>query len=110
MQIKNARTSTATIVAPTGVPKSIEPSIPTREQITAIRAEQTVTDLKLLNRRIAESAGKIISAEISKEPTRFMARTITTAINTEIIRLYSLTFVPDAKAKFSSKVTLKILL
>lgn len=36
---------------------------------TESTAEHTVTDLKLLNNLIEESAGKITSTEISREPT-----------------------------------------
>ena len=60
--------------------------------------------------RMADSAGKITSAEISSEPTRFIASTITTAMMMAISRLYRSAFVPTALAKFSSKVTAKILL
>ena len=42
---------------------------------------------KLLNIRIADSAGKITSAEISSEPTRFIARTMITATTIAISRL-----------------------
>ena len=48
-------------------------------------------------------------AEISKDPTRFMAITMTTAVTTARIRLYTLALVPVAEAKLSSKVTAKIL-
>lgn len=50
-------------------------------------AEHIVTLLKLLNSRMADSAGKITSAEIRSEPTRFMARTMMTAIMIAISRL-----------------------
>ena len=46
-----------------------------------------VTERKDLNNRIADNAGKITSAEISREPTRFIASTIITAITTAISRL-----------------------
>ena len=59
---------------------------------------------------MADSAGKITSAEISSEPTRFIASTMTTATMTAISRLYRSAFVPTALAKSSSKVTAKILL
>ena len=59
---------------------------------------------------MADSAGKIIRADMSSEPTRFMANTITTAIVMAISKLYKSAFVPTAFAKFSSKVTAKILL
>lgn len=46
-----------------------------------------VTLRKLLNIRMADSAGKITSAEISREPTRFIASTMMTATTTAISRL-----------------------
>ena len=76
----------ATIVLPTGVPARIAISKPEVEQITEIIAEQIVTDLKLLNNRIAERAGKITRAEMSNEPTRFMANTIIMAMIIAITR------------------------
>jgi len=105
---KNA--STATMVEPTGVFPRMEIAIPRTAHTTDRMAEQMVTDLKLLYTLMLESAGKITSAEISREPTRFIARTIITAIITAIKKLYNLTFVPADIAKFSSKVTAKILL
>ena len=60
--------------------------------------------------RIAESAGKITSAEISKDPTSFIASTIITAVITAISRLYVPALTPVARAKLSSKVTANILL
>ena len=79
--------STATMVGPTGVEASIDATIPAREQSTEIIAAQMITPLKLLNMRIAERAGKIMSADIRREPTRFMARTMITAVITAIKRL-----------------------
>ena len=84
---KNATISTATIVEPTGVPSSTEIIIPKNAQTTEKTAEQIVTDLKLLKILIAESAGKITKAEIRSEPTKFIARTIITAITTAINKL-----------------------
>ena len=77
---------------------------------TESTAAQIVTLRKLLNIRIADSAGKITSAEISSEPTRFIANTMMTATMIAIKRLYRPAFVPVALAKSSSKVTAKILL
>ena len=85
--MKNAIISTATIVDPTGVPATMEVRIPIKAQQTDRIAEQIVTDLKLLNRRIADIAGEMIRAEISRDPTRFMARTMMTAVMTAITRL-----------------------
>ncbi len=79
--------STATMVEPTGVPARIEMMMPAAAQITERTAEKTVTPLKLPKSRIADSAGKMTRAEISREPTRFIARTMMTAITTAISRL-----------------------
>ena len=98
------------IVAPTGVLNKIEIIIPKNAHSAEIIPEQIVTDLKLLNTRIDESAGNITSAETRSEPTSFIATTITTAIIMAISVLYTPGFVPEAFAKFSSKVTAKILL
>ena len=101
--------SAITIVAPTGVLARIEMTIPSDAQQTDSAAAQTVTERKLLNTRIAERAGKMTKAEIKREPTKFMAITIITAMMTAIIKLYAPALVPVARAKFSSKVTEKIL-
>ena len=108
-QMRNATMSAATIVEPTGVPARMAAMIPVSEQITEIVAAATVTVKKLLKTRMAESAGKTTSAETSKAPTRFMARTIIAAIMIAIRRLKKLTLTPVARAKFSSKVMAKIL-
>lgn len=79
--------SMATIVEPTGVLIRIEIIIPSAAHKTENTAEQIITDLKFLNTLIAESAGKITSADIRSEPTRFIARTIITAITTAIRKL-----------------------
>ena len=79
--------SIATIVEPTGVPARIEIIMPTNVQMTDKQTEHITTERKLLNILMAESAGKIISAEIRSEPTRFIARTTITAIIIAIIRL-----------------------
>ena len=100
---------TATTVEPTGVPANIEASMPKEAQATDIITEQILTDLNVLNTRIADMAGKTINADISKAPTKFMARTITTAITEARIKLYIFALFPVAAAKFSSNVTANIL-
>ena len=97
--------SAKTIVGPTGVPAIMEAKIPTAVQETDKIAEQIVTDLNDLKMRIALKAGKIINAEISNEPTKFIARTIMTAVTTAINKLYKFVFTPVALANDSSKVT-----
>ena len=87
VNIKNTARSAATIVLPTGVPARMEIKSPDTEHTTETIAEQIVTERKLLKTLIAESAGKITRAEIKSEPTRFIARTIITAIIIAITRL-----------------------
>ena len=55
----------ATMVEPTGVPPTMATSMPASAHVTESAAEQRVTPLKLLNRRMADRAGKMISAEIN---------------------------------------------
>lgn len=83
----NTATSTATIVEPTGVPAQIDIIIPEKAQTTDTITEQIVTERKVLNTLIDESAGKITNAEINNAPTSFIPKTIITAITTAIIRL-----------------------
>ena len=75
------------MVEPTGVSKRIDERMPNIAQKTDITAEKRMTDLKFLKSRMDERAGKMIRAEIKREPTRFMARTITMAIIMAIKRL-----------------------
>ena len=65
----------------------METRIPRSAETTAKSAEAIVTLRKVRKIRMAESAGKMTSAEIRREPTRFIARTIITATMTEIKRL-----------------------
>ena len=85
--IKNTIISATTIVEPTGVENSMETTIPTNEQHTEIMAEYITTPLKFLITLIAESAGKITNAEIKREPTKFIAKTIITAVIIAISKL-----------------------
>ena len=55
--------------------------------IIEIIAETMLTYLKLVNKRIALITGNINKADISKDPTRFIANTTTIAIITAISRL-----------------------
>jgi len=102
--------SATIIVAPTGVSSRIDASMPNKAHITDRIADDSVTAKKLLNTRILDRAGKMISAETNREPTRFIAITITIAIIVAISMLYKSVLVPLALAKFSSKVRAKILL
>ena len=86
-QIPKTTTSTATIVEPTGVPVRMDISMPAREDTTDRIAESIVTCLKLRKILIADRAGKITSADMSNDPTRFIASTMITAMMTAIRRL-----------------------
>ena len=97
--------SANTIVGPTGVPAIIEARMPVAVQETDKIAEHIVTDLNDLKMRIALNAGKIIKAEISNEPTRFIANTMMTAVTTAINKIYKFVLTPVALAKDSSNVT-----
>ena len=88
----------------------IERTIPVSAQNTESIAEKIVTDLKLLKILIADNAGKITSADTRSEPTRFIARTMMTAITVAIMKFRKPAFVPTAFAKLSSNVTAKNLL
>ena len=79
--------SAATIVDPTGVPWMIAVTMPASAPRTEMTAEHMDTFRKLRHTCIAEIAGKMIRAEISSEPTRFIASTMITAITTAIIVL-----------------------
>lgn len=87
LKIPNTTMFTATMVAPTGVAAKMEIKIPTTAQNTAITAEDKITDKKLLKILMEETAGKIINADINKEPTSFIASTIIVAVITAIKRL-----------------------
>ncbi len=65
----------------------MEITIPAKAHTMDNTAEQIVTLKKLLNNLIEERAGKMTSADISKDPTRFIANTIITAMIIAIIRL-----------------------
>jgi|GEM_PF-3867308 len=65
----------------------MEMIIPEAAQITDRVAEKIITALKFLNILIADNAGKITNAEINKEPTKFMAKTIIIAITIAINKL-----------------------
>ena len=62
----------------------IATSKPVRVQKTEIAAAPIITEKKLLKTLIAVNAGKMMSAETRSAPTRFIARTITTAVTTAI--------------------------
>lgn len=101
---------TATMVEPTGVPARIEIIIPVNALQVERIAAQTVTERNDLHTLMADSAGKMTSAEIRREPTKFMASTMMTAIMVAMHTLNSFTLRPVALEKSSSKVTANSLL
>ena len=102
--------STTTIVDPTGVEESIDINIPKNAVITDDTAEKITTLLKFFITLMAESVGRITSADISRDPTRFIPSTIINAITTAIIVLYLSASIPEALTNVSSNVTANSLL
>lgn len=95
---------------PTGVPANMDTRIPMAVQNMENTTEQRITALKLLNIRIADKAGNIISAVVKSEPTKFIAKTMTRAVTMAMSILYCPALIPVATEKSSSNVTAKILL
>lgn len=85
---------TTTIVDPTGVLPKIDNIIPTKADITDINPEAIMTNLKFLNKAMADIAGNITRADINREPTKFIAKTIVAAVIIAKIKLYIFTLVP----------------
>ncbi len=98
------------MVEPTGVDINIDTIMPTNAHRTEIIPEQITTPLKFRIILIEDNAGKIIKAEINRERTKFIDKTIITAMTIAIRKLYRSALIPVAFAKFSSNVTAKILL
>ena len=59
---------TITTLAPVGVSHEYDTHIPTKKQQSESTPEQRITDLNFLQTLMEESAGKIISAEMSRVP------------------------------------------
>ena len=104
----NKTISVTAMVAPTGAESTSDSKKPPTAAITAKTPANTVTVRKLLNSRIAPSAGKTMSAVMRSEPTNFMPSTITTAAITAVTVLKSDARVPVAVEKLSSNDTVKI--
>ena len=66
VQNANITISTHTTVAPTGVEARMDMRIPDAAHHTEITAEARITPKKLLNKRMADRAGKMINAEIRR--------------------------------------------
>jgi len=108
--IINPHKFTTTIVGPTGVSARSDIKSPITAHTMLKIAALITTALKFLKILIADNAGNIIRADTRSEPTRFMARTIITAITTAMEMLYTPAFIPVAFEKFSSNVIANILL
>lgn len=76
-----------TMVEPTGEPMIIENVSPTMAQKTDIILDIIVTLLNVLHILIDDIAGNTISADTRREPTRFIASTITIAVIVAIRKL-----------------------
>ena len=96
------------MVEPTGVEAAIETRIPVNAQNTEIAHAAIVTARKFLNTDIADTAGKMMSAEMRSVPTRFIASTMVIAITAAIAMLYIRVFIPEARAKSPSNVIAKM--
>lgn len=89
MREKRRKTArlTMTTLAPVGVENRKEAIRPTTKQETESTAEQSTTPLKLWNRRIELSAGKMIRLEMSRVPIMRMPTTMVTAVSAAMRRL-----------------------
>ena len=70
------------MLAPVGVSRKYDAVMPTRKHATEMTAAVTTTARKLLQRRIAESAGKMMRLEMSSAPIMRMPSTTVTAVST----------------------------
>ena len=75
---------TITTLAPVGVSHEYDTHIPTKKQQSESTPEQRITDLNFLQTLMEESAGKIISAEISRVPLILIPITIVRAVRSAI--------------------------
>ena len=98
-----------TTEAPTGVDSVQEAMSPAQKQHTDVTPAQTTTPRKLLNSRMAVSAGKITREEISMAPIIRIPTTMVRAVRMASRVLYQSTRSPVAREKLSSKVTAKSL-
>ena len=75
---------TITTLAPVGVSHEYDTHIPTKKQQSESTPEQRITDLNFLQTLMEESAGKIISAEISRVPIILIPIKIVRAVRSAI--------------------------
>ncbi len=110
LNIRKAARFVTTTLAPAGIEKLYDMTIPAVKQIMDIIEEQIITNRKLFPIRMDVSAGNIIRLEIRSAPIMRIPTTIVAAVSSAISMLWSPEFIPVAFAKRSSKVTAKILL
>ena len=82
--IRKTAALTITTLAPVGVSQKYDAHIPTKKQQSESTPEQRITDLNFLQTLIEESAGKIISAEISRVPIILIPITMVRAVRSAI--------------------------
>ena len=82
-----------------------DPTSPRQKHATANAPANTTTERKRLNTRIADSAGKMTSDEISIAPIMRMPSTTVSAVSSESSVLYVPTLTPVARENPSSNVT-----
>ena len=92
-----------------GVDSVQEAMSPAQKQHTDVTAAHTTTPRKLLNSRMAVSAGKITREEISMAPIIRIPSTMVRAVRMASRVLYQSTRSPVAREKLSSNVTAKSL-
>jgi len=73
LEIPKAIKLTITMLAPAGVSKAYDATIPQKKQTMDRNAENMMTPRKLLNMRIDDNAGKMIRLEMSSAPHSFAA-------------------------------------
>jgi hypothetical protein len=93
-----------TILAPVGIPQTIENHIPRIKQSDEIIADSSIRFLKLFAIFLAITAGNITKLEISNVPIILMPSTTVKAVRKEIKNWYKLTLIPVALANDSSAV------
>ena len=84
LNMRKTAALTITTLAPVGVSHEYDTHIPTKKQQSESTPEQRITDLNFLQTLMEESAGKIISAEISRVPIILIPITIVRAVRSAI--------------------------
>ncbi len=99
-----------TILAPVGISIKHDNISPSKKQNTDIILDDITTCLNFLNILIEDKLGKIIKLDINNVPIILIPMTIVIDVSIASNEFNKLTLVPVALAKFSSNVTVNILL